>query len=156
MVEKRQARRKQTGEDFTPPELVNEILDQLPTDLWDNPDKTWLDNSAGNGNFLVEVKRRLLEAGHTEDHILANMIYAVELMPDNCEEMIIRLYGAGNVEMLQGKKIPTNYRAPGIVAVFKHNGILVPHIVAANGLKYDYSFGEPETWGNGLFTSEHA
>ncbi len=56
----RKARRKQTGEDFTPAPLVNEILDKLPTEIWKDASKTWLDPTAGNGNFLVEVKKRLM------------------------------------------------------------------------------------------------
>ena len=51
-------KKKQFGEVFTPPELVNEILDNLPKDLWNDPSKTWLDNSAGAGAFLIDVNRR--------------------------------------------------------------------------------------------------
>jgi hypothetical protein len=142
--EKRKARRKQTGEDFTPAALVNEILDQLPAEVWTNPEKTWLDPAAGNGNFLVEVKRRLMEAGHSEEHILRNMIFAADLMPDNCEEMILRLYGPGTVTTVSFSKMQVAYKTAGIKYCFKHNGNLVPNIVCADGLKYDYSFGRKE------------
>ena len=92
-------KKKQFGEVFTPPELVNEILDQLPAELWQDPTKTWLDNSCGQGAFLLEVKRRLMEGLVTwqpncelrEKHILENQIYGVELQSDNyraCREKL--------------------------------------------------------------------
>ena len=80
---KTKTRTKQTGEVFTPPILINEMLDKLPAEVWFDPNKTWLEPSAGNGNFLVEVKARLMQANHDEKHILDNMLYSVELMPDN-------------------------------------------------------------------------
>jgi len=87
---KRAKRRKVTAEDFTPLELVNEMLDKLPEEVWSDPNKTFLDNSGGNGNFVVEVLRRKLERGH--DPLLAlSTVYSVELMPDNVEEMKDRL-----------------------------------------------------------------
>lgn len=135
----RLARRKETGEDFTPPKLVNEILDQFPKEVWQESEKTWLDPTAGNGNFLVEIKRRLLEAGHAEEHILNNMIFGVDLMDDNCREMIQRLYGEGTIDSYEG--IPADYKANGIKHVYTFNGELVPNIVCADGLEYDYSFG---------------
>lgn len=92
-------KKKQFGEVFTPPELVNEILDQLPSELWSDPSKTWLDNSCGDGNFLVEVKNRLMtglkdwepDPIKREAHILNNQIYGVELQEDNWMECRRRL-----------------------------------------------------------------
>lgn len=163
-TEAREERRKETGEDFTPAELVNEILDKLTEsnpDIWKDPAKTWLDPAAGNGNFLVEVKRRLVEAGHSEQHIFDNMIFGVDLMPDNCKEMIERLYDFDHdlIEQipydsdLTGNpsihtKVPKAYRRPGLKYVFKYNGVLIPNIVCADGLEYDYSFGREEHTGS--------
>jgi len=66
---------------FTPPELVREMLDQLPPDQW-LPGKTYLDPTCGNGNFLVEVIAYKLRAGNTPLQAV-NATYGVELMPDN-------------------------------------------------------------------------
>lgn len=87
----KEEKKKQFGEVFTPPELASEMLDQLPSCLWSDPNKTWLDNSCGEGVFLLEVKRRLMEglADWEPDpikraqHILHNQIYGVELQRDN-------------------------------------------------------------------------
>lgn len=88
--ERRKNRRKITAEDFTPMELVNEMLDKLPEWVWQDPSKTFLDNSAGNGNFLVAVLQRKLSRGHKPLQALST-IYGVELMEDNVEEMKERL-----------------------------------------------------------------
>lgn len=74
---------KKTGEVFTPRSLIREMLSKLPNEVWFDPNKTWLEPSAGDGNFLVEVKARLLQAGHDEFHILENMLFSVELIDDN-------------------------------------------------------------------------
>jgi site-specific DNA-methyltransferase (adenine-specific) len=78
------------GEVFTPLPLVNEMLDKLPSNLWSNPDLKWIDPSCGNGNFLLEIKNRLLK-NFSEEHILTNMIYGVEIQQKNCIEAINRI-----------------------------------------------------------------
>lgn len=90
---KRKSRRKVTAEDFTPPALVSEMLDKLPPEVWSDSTKTFLDNSAGNGNFLIEVLRRKLALNHPPLQALST-IYGVELMADNVEEMKQRLLDA--------------------------------------------------------------
>ena len=95
----KEQKKKQFGEVFTPPELVAEILDQLPPEVWTDPMKTWLDNSCGQGAFLVAVKNRLMDSlKHwepdpikREQHILNNQIYGVELQQDNWRECRINL-----------------------------------------------------------------
>lgn len=134
-------RKKELGEVFTPPKLVNEILDTLPVGLWADPNKTWLDNSCGSGNFLVEVKRRLIDAGHSLENVLGR-IYGVDLMGDNVDECRQRLD-------------PNN----------EHKALMDKNIIWADGLKYHYRFdGSPpydptpteknNTHFNNLFTKE--
>jgi type I restriction-modification system DNA methylase subunit len=115
-------KQKQFGEVFTPPELVNEILDKLPEDVWADPTKTWLDNSCGDGAFLIQVKRRLMDGlaawepdlKKREVHILNKMIYGVELQTDNW------------------RKCRTNLG----LSPTGNDG----NIVNANALEYSYSF----------------
>lgn len=87
---KRKQRRKTTGEDFTPIPLVEEMLDKLPEEVWINPSKTFLDNSGGNGNFVVQVLKRKLKLEHPPLQALST-IFSVELMADNVEEMRDRM-----------------------------------------------------------------
>ena len=112
-IERSDERIDQRGEVFTPLECCYEMIDELPLHILQNPDSTFLDNSAGSGNFLVALVNRL-NRYHTERHIVENMLYGVELMEDNHQEMCNRL------------------------------GILIdhPHYVCHDALTYDYSFGE--------------
>ena len=78
------------GEVFTPMELVNEMLDTLPKEVWKNPNLKWLDPAAGMGNFPVAVYMRLMEGlkGYKDEekrrkHILEEMLYMVELDKTN-------------------------------------------------------------------------
>ena len=74
-IDRDHSRIKQTGEVFTPPELVSKMLDELDID-WDNipQDKTFLDPTAGNGNFLEALAKR---------GVPLHNIYGVDIMPDN-------------------------------------------------------------------------
>ena len=87
---KSKERIKVTGEVFTPDVVVQKLLNQIPEEKYQNPQSTFLDNSAGNGNFLVALKARLCQY-HPEQHVLDHMIYAVEMMPDNHAELCERL-----------------------------------------------------------------
>lgn len=116
-VDRERTRVKATGEVFTPTPLVQEILDQLPVDSFTDPDKTFLDPSCGDGQFLSEVLIRKLQNGHSFEQALST-VYGVDLMPDNVELCRERL--------LCGK---TKYRH-----------IVEQNIVCHDALTYDYSF----------------
>lgn len=47
---------------FTPPEVVNKMLDMLPQELFANPNTTFLDPATKTGVFLREIAKRCLEA----------------------------------------------------------------------------------------------
>lgn len=72
---------------FTPPKLVNEILDQLPTDLWSNPSITFLDPVSKSGVFLREIIKRLMKGLESKfpenqervNHILKNQVYGIAI-----------------------------------------------------------------------------
>jgi hypothetical protein len=90
-VERDQLRVKATGEVFTPTLLVQEILEQIPIEQFQDPTKTFLDNSCGDGQFLGEVLIRKMENGSTFEQALAT-IYGVDLMIDNvdlCRERLL-------------------------------------------------------------------
>ena len=127
-VERDQLRVKATGEVFTPTDLVCEVLEQIPITQFTDPTKTFLDNSCGDGQFLGEVLIRKMENGSTFEQALST-IYGVDLMQDNADLCRERL--------LCGQEH------------LRH--IVERNIVCADALEYDYSFGEPVTFGNGLF-----
>ncbi len=113
-VERTDERIDQTGEVFTPLELCKQMVDEISLDVIKNPKSTFLDNSAGSGNFVVALLNRLKEY-HSEEHIVNNMLYVVELMEDNHKEICERL---------------------GV-------SIYHPHYICHDAFTYDYSFGKP-------------
>ena len=48
-----------SDEVFTPPQLVNRILDRLPPELWSDKKATFLDPGCKSGVFLREIAKRL-------------------------------------------------------------------------------------------------
>lgn len=80
----------QRGEVFTPILLVNEILDKLPKELFTNKTKTYLDNSCGNGNFLIEILNRKMANGSSHTEALST-IYGVDIDAINIKECKERL-----------------------------------------------------------------
>lgn len=83
---KSKSRTSQTGEVFTPQELVNEMLDKLPDEGW-KPGKTVLDSSCGNGQFLSQAFIRKQE--HSDNPLPD--IFGVDLMSDNVADTVARL-----------------------------------------------------------------
>ena len=154
-VDRDRNRVKATGEVYTPTPLVQEILDKIPTEQFSDPSKTFLDPTCGDGQFLSEIIIKKMEHGSTYEQALATT-YGVDLMPDNCRECIRRLYGVESepvIETLENGDIPRAWQRDGVTAIFRVNGS-ISNIVCADGLVYDYSFGElpePEVIGNGLF-----
>lgn len=88
-------KRKENDEVFTPPFLIEEMLDKLPKEVWKEPTKTWLDPCAGLGNFSVLILKRLMKGLKTwqpdeelrKKHILENMLYHVEMNPESIEKL---------------------------------------------------------------------
>lgn len=72
---------------FTPPSLVNQILDTLPDDLWKNKDAKFLDPVSKSGVFLREIARRLITSLENKipdlqeriDHIYKNQLYGISI-----------------------------------------------------------------------------
>jgi ubiquinone/menaquinone biosynthesis C-methylase UbiE len=89
-LERSQDRIDNTGEVFTPPELVNDMLAEIPEEKLKDPNSKFLDLCAGSGNFSFKLKEILCQY-HDEQHVLDNMIYAVEFMEDNHKELCERL-----------------------------------------------------------------
>lgn len=115
-VDRTDDRIKSTGEVFTPMSLVYEMIDKIPVEKMRDPRSTFLDNSCGSGNFLYGLLDRLTNKyNHSHEHVITNMLFAVDLMEDNIKETCVRL---------------------GVV--YGEN----PHFVCANALTYDYSFGQ--------------
>lgn len=72
---------------FTPPGLVNQMLDLLPPELWSNPDAKFLDPVTKTGVFLREMAKRLMKGlePHFPDeqqrinHIFYHQLYGIAI-----------------------------------------------------------------------------
>ena len=67
---------------FTPPAVVNRMLDMLPAELWSNPDARFLDPVSKTGVFLREIAKRLMDGLKEQIHDLqqrANHIFGKQL-----------------------------------------------------------------------------
>ena len=126
-VERDKHRVKQTAEVFTPTPLVQEMLDKLeeqdPT-VFSDPNKTFLDNSCGDGQFLSEVVIRKISKSSCSLEQALSTTYGVDLMEDNVNECRRRLAGPN----------PT----PEILEIVNRN------IVCHDALTYDYGFEEDD------------
>ena len=94
---KSKSRIRSTGEIFTPPALVDEIIDKLYTSdptLFTDPNKTFCDPAEGNGRFLEGVIRKLIQVqpNFNFQHTFDNQIYGVDLMFDNVCDSIYYLF----------------------------------------------------------------
>ena len=113
-IERSDDRIDDTGEVFTPMKLCQQMVKEIPEHILKNPNSTFLDNSAGSGNFLVTLRDELVKY-HDVEHVVNHMLYAVELMEDNHAELCKRV---------------------GV-------SVDHPHYVCANAMLYDYGFGTP-------------
>ena len=72
---------------FTPPDVVNKMLDMLPQELFRNPDVTFLDPACKTGVFLREIAKRLIKGLEPQipdlleriDHIFHKQLYAIAI-----------------------------------------------------------------------------
>lgn len=76
-----------SDEVFTPPQIVKQMLDMLPAELFSDKTATFLDPACKSGVFLREIARRLIEGLEDEipnlqqrvDHIFKNQLYGIAI-----------------------------------------------------------------------------
>jgi superfamily II DNA or RNA helicase len=94
------------GEVFTPLEVVEDMLNKLPEDVWKHPEYKWLDPANGIGNFPVVAFAKLdiglsdweKDANKRRKHIIENMLYMCELDSTNVElskKLLLKMCGGG-------------------------------------------------------------
>lgn len=72
---------------FTPPDVVNQILDALPQELFSNPNTTFLDPACKSGVFLREIAKRLIrglekaipDLSERLDHIYKKQLFGIAI-----------------------------------------------------------------------------
>ena len=83
--ERRNLRKKQTAEFFTPLWLAQQMIDKVPEKSWKDPTHTVLEPSCGAGVFVELAILKKLQFGSTIKQAVET-VYAVDLMKDNVEE----------------------------------------------------------------------
>jgi len=142
------------GEVLTHPDLIDEILDELPAAIWKRSDTKWLDPAAGTGNYSALVYSRLMESLRGEfpdetkrkQHILGNMLYMVEINPSNVHTMR-RLFGArANISLAdfleQKEKWTRDFSSVAIFDVVLGN----PPFQTPKKATYDGGLGRRALW----------
>lgn len=72
---------------FTPPEIANEMLENLPQELFSDPNSTFLDPGCKSGVFLREIAKRLIDGladiipdlQERVDHIFHNQLFGIAI-----------------------------------------------------------------------------
>ena len=91
MLRPKEIEKKKFGEVFTPLDLVEKMLDNIPGDRFKDPSLKWFDPAAGIGNFMVCVYYRLMDGlvsafpdpKQRQEHIIKNMLFMSEIGPKN-------------------------------------------------------------------------
>ena len=90
----REKEKDKYAEVFTPTILIEDVLDNLPRNVWSNTELKWLDPCAGSGNFFLVVYHRLLnnitsikDKQELHKHIVTKMLFMVELNTENTKKL---------------------------------------------------------------------
>lgn len=118
-IEREGARVKATGEVFTPTVVAQHMLDTMDQTIFNDPKKTVIDNSCGDGQLISEALIRKVENGIDFEQALST-VYGVDLMEDNVELCKERLL-CGREDL-------------------RH--IVEKNIVCADALRYHYRFDD--------------
>jgi tRNA1(Val) A37 N6-methylase TrmN6 len=92
------------GEVHTPYKLINQMFDLLPTSLFTDPHRKWLDPGAGRGYFSLFLVEKLMDGlssaipdpQRRKRHILTNMLWIIEINEDHIPNLN-SLFPNGNI-----------------------------------------------------------
>lgn len=95
------------GEVFTSSELIQEMIDAFPNELWKNPHLKIFDPCAGYGNFSALLYVKLMDSlkdviksrNKRKRHIVQNMLYMVELNPKNVHALRLLFGQKANISL---------------------------------------------------------
>jgi len=111
-VKKSTARLKKTAEFFTPMRLVNEMIDKIvesSPDSFADPDKTFLDPTCGNGQFIMGTLKRKVKNSVSKEHAIKTT-FGADLMVDNIADLMARIvfWKEFNIDIFDDKGNPVS------------------------------------------------
>ena len=150
---KSKIRVKKHGEVFTPKSIVNLMLNQPEIqEKLNSLTSTFLDPTAGEGAFLIEILRRKLQLAldlsetltEYEENILIALtsLYGIELLEDNCRRLRMNMLYV--FHSIYGKNAMNKFSSKINAKVIKSaNVIIQANIVQGNALTYMNNKNEP-------------
>jgi hypothetical protein len=148
------------GEVFTPRQLIDEMLDTLPKEVWTNKDLKWLDPAVGIGNFPAAILDRYMESlsnvfpdeYERKKHILEEMLYMCDISIKNLfilynifdknNEFKLNVY-RGSFLSETGDKI-----SDGFISFLKEKGVYDSSWVVVGNPPYNWSDGSSQRKNN--------
>lgn len=108
-----QESREKHAEVHTPFELIEDMVDKLPSEKFKDPSATFLDPCAGIGNFPLVLCERLMKGLRPKipdeearyRHIMENQIYMVELQRENALRIVLMFTDGGRIPLDLNLKI---------------------------------------------------
>ena len=137
VTDARKKRRKEgkfgggTQEFFTPYSIVKRMGDKVDDKTWSDPTKTFLENSFGNGQFVVYIVWERIQHGIDWKTALETL-YGIELQPDNVTETHDRV-----IELLTKLNIDFDERIA--------RNIMEKNLVCSDIFKWDFEHWRPIT-----------
>lgn len=150
---KSKIRVKKHGEVFTPKSIVNLMLNQPEIqEKLNSLTSTFLEPTAGEGAFLIEILRRKLQLAldlsetltEYEENILIALtsLYGIELLEDNCRRLRMNMLYV--FHSIYGKNAMNKFSSKINAKVIKSaNVIIQANIVQGNALTYMNNKNEP-------------
>jgi hypothetical protein len=114
---------------FTPYFIVKRMCDKISEADWSNPEKTFLEPSFGNGQFVIFIIYNRIQHGVSWKDTLSTL-YGVELMSDNVQETKDRI-----ISLLTEMEIQFNKEEA--MKIMDHN------LVCSDFFKWDFENWKP-------------
>lgn len=95
------------GEVHTPYSFIERMFELFPEDIFDDPERKWLDPGAGKGYFSLYLYDKLMKSleksfpnyEKRREHILSNMIWMIEINPIHIET-IEKAFGTKQLNLI--------------------------------------------------------
>lgn len=153
---------KANGEVFTPTVIVEKMLDQLPENIWKDPEYVFLEPTCGNGQFLVKIFERRIKNGMSIE-VTLNTIIGMDITTENILESRQRLYelvckelSKVKLDKIKLKELCIKYIAIISTNIFKTDSLkAIQEYSEKKGKLYNFKFFFNDPTGNACTLNEN-